>query len=802
MLKRNMFWAGILFLFLFFTSSNSLIAQENGQASDTAVAVAIDNISELYQKSNELDEEGKKLESKLNSLSDVSSFEEDFQALRDSLKKHKQTYSEYNNEIIDVESLVALRGKIRIVAAGLGTIETSVVEQLKNIEASKKDWKSKKGIWQQLQKQKTFDDNKTAKDIFNDAEKIIDNSISRFVGVDASALAFKQKLDETKKEAETLTAELDVSIEKLRSRLFKKSAHAMFSGKFLRDFNENVNTELFTGIAMLENVENDFWAANGWVFILQFVLAVFIGWYFKTVNNDRIKELGLEFLHKNYIASGLFLGTLIGMFFLDSCPAVIKLIYNLILGIAAAVIICGKFDTKREKTNVALIFALFVLSKVCSAINLPMPFLRLFVASASLIGCIYFFKADYTDPNEGEEKPSLLPFRKRILSKLLGIMFLASFICQVSGYSALSNHIFDIALKSVIIGVFAMLIGEVAKGCIALVLKSDVVCRHSKVISLHNDAIVRRCNWFVTVVVVFLAFAAMMATWGFFDNTWHATSSIMALGFTIQDTKVTVGSIIWAILIFYLIICTSWTIRTTLETEYYPKKNIEPGVGISINRLIYYSFICLAIAIAMCIMGISFQSLTVIIGALGVGIGFGLQNIVNNFASGLILLFERSIKVGDIVVVGGTWGTVKHLGLRATVIQTFANAEMIVPNSDLVASTVNNWTMTNRRTRFSVNVGVAYGTDPKMVKQILLDIANAHKNVLKDPAPAVVFTEFGDSSLNFELRCWVADINNHWSTQDDLMYEVDRKFKENNIEIPFPQRDLYIKSLPEVSVKK
>ena len=162
----------------------------------------------------------------------------------------------------------------------------------------------------------------------------------------------------------------------------------------------------------------------------------------------------------------------------------------------------------------------------------------------------------------------------------------------------------------------------------------------------------------------------------------------------------------------------------------------------------------------------------------------------------MILLFERSIKVGDVVVVNGTWGTVKHLGLRATIIQTFANAEMIVPNSDLVSSTVNNWTMTNRRTRFTVKVGVAYGTDPNLVKKVLLEIAEKHSNVLRDPAPGVVFTEFGDSSLNFELRCWVRDIANMWKTQDDVMYEIDRMFKENNISIPFPQRDLYIKEMP------
>ncbi len=367
---------------------------------------------------------------------------------------------------------------------------------------------------------------------------------------------------------------------------------------------------------------------------------------------------------------------------------------------------------------------------------------------------------------------------------------------QIAGYTALANHTFHITLKSVLIALLAWITLDFLKGCIKSFFTNIYIEKYLKKIIPDIALIINQCNTFISIIVIFLVFAGILSAWGFYDNTILGAKSILSLGFTVQDIKITVGNVFWAVFLFYFVLCISWCVRTTLEKNFYPSRNIEEGVGISINRLIYYSFYLLAIAVAMGVLGISFQNLAVIIGALGVGIGFGLQNIVNNFASGLILLFERSIKVGDIVVVNGTWGTVKHMGLRATIVQTFANAEMIVPNSDLVSGTVNNWTMTNRRTRFTIKVGVAYGTDTELVKKVLLKIADEHSIVLRDPAPSVVFTEFGDSSLNFELRCWVRDIANMWKTQDELMYEIDKKFKENNISIPFPQRDLYIKEMP------
>jgi potassium efflux system protein len=177
---------------------------------------------------------------------------------------------------------------------------------------------------------------------------------------------------------------------------------------------------------------------------------------------------------------------------------------------------------------------------------------------------------------------------------------------------------------------------------------------------------------------------------------------------------------------------------------------------------------------------------------LSLGIGFGLQNVVSNFVSGLILLAERPFKVGDWIVAGAVSGTVKKISVRATEIETFQRQSVILPNSDLINSAVGNWTHRNKLGRVEVPIGVAYGSDAKRVHQILLDIARGHPLVLKNPEPFVLFSAFADSSMNFEIRVFLADIGNSAFVQNDLRFAILEAFEREHIDIPFPQRSIRV----------
>lgn len=195
--------------------------------------------------------------------------------------------------------------------------------------------------------------------------------------------------------------------------------------------------------------------------------------------------------------------------------------------------------------------------------------------------------------------------------------------------------------------------------------------------------------------------------------------------------------------------------------------------------------------------GFDFKTLTVVIGALGVGIGFGLQHIINNFVSGIVILFERPISVGDRVVVEGVEGDVVEINARATKVKTNDNIMHIIPNGDFVTKKVINWSHGGATVRSRIAVSVAYGEDPEQVKSALIEVANENNHVLQSPKPDVLFIEFGDSSLNFELRVWTqSHINRPGILKSDLNYSIARKFDELGIEVPYPQRDIYVKELP------
>jgi small-conductance mechanosensitive channel len=221
-----------------------------------------------------------------------------------------------------------------------------------------------------------------------------------------------------------------------------------------------------------------------------------------------------------------------------------------------------------------------------------------------------------------------------------------------------------------------------------------------------------------------------------------------------------------------------------------------------LKTLLHYTVLVAGFALALAIAGVGLSSVAIVIGALGVGIGFGLQNLVNNFASGLILLFERPVRPGDVVVVGGEWGTIRKIGLRSTVILTFDRAELIVPNGDLISEKVTNWTLSDRVARVVLPVGVAYGSDVEKVLRILFEVAESQPEVLEEPPAQALFRGFGESSLDFELRVWLGSIDLRLEVTSALCGALDARFREEGVEIPFPQRDLHLRSVEAEAVRR
>ncbi len=221
------------------------------------------------------------------------------------------------------------------------------------------------------------------------------------------------------------------------------------------------------------------------------------------------------------------------------------------------------------------------------------------------------------------------------------------------------------------------------------------------------------------------------------------------------------------------------------------------GVGNTIATLSYYAIVIAGLMFALLAAGFEVGQLAIVVGALGVGIGFGLQNVVNNFVSGLILMFERPIQPGDAIEVSGTAGTVREIGMRATRLRTFEGADVVVPNGTLLSEKLTNWTLSDLSRRFDVGVGVAYGSEVTQVLSLLLATATDTPKVAASPEPMVLFGGFGESSLDFTVRAWTNDFGNWVATRSALTVRIHEALRAAGIEIPFPQRDLHLRSVSQ-----
>ena len=265
--------------------------------------------------------------------------------------------------------------------------------------------------------------------------------------------------------------------------------------------------------------------------------------------------------------------------------------------------------------------------------------------------------------------------------------------------------------------------------------------------------------------------------------------------FRIGQGNVTLNGISSFIVLLLVIVMVERLIRRYVVKRVLAGTHLDESMRFGIERIIGYLIIVVGFYLAIQNTGIDLSSLAVVAGAIGVGLGFGLQNIISNFISGIIILAERPIAIGDRVEVGGVAGQVAKISLRSTTVVTNDNISIIVPNSQFISETVTNWSHGDPKVQMRVSVGVAYGSDTDKVKEALLAVARAHPKVLADPPPAVFFIEFGDSSLNFELGVWTQEmVRSPRRFRSDLNFAIDRKFREMGIEIPFPQRDLHVRS--------
>ncbi|MCY4542955.1 MAG: mechanosensitive ion channel [Rhodobacteraceae bacterium] len=408
--------------------------------------------------------------------------------------------------------------------------------------------------------------------------------------------------------------------------------------------------------------------------------------------------------------------------------------------------------------------------------------------------CVYrigWHLVDIAQPADDQEEDAGLRGRLLvILARTSLVVALASVTFAVHGYAAGSAYLLLSFINTLISIGMAFAVFKISMEM--YVLASRRVHRR----------FFRSAQGPVTLAVGFVllvaTFVALAYSWGL------STSDVLRIlergqqGIVIGGTAITVGAV--AALIVVLIVGVSLTrlFQTLLQHSVLPNTNLERGAQRALVTASGYVGIGLSIVVAIIVAGLDLSNLAIVAGALSIGIGFGLQNIVSNFVSGIILLSERPINEGDWIECGNVVGTVRKVSVRSTHIETFDRATVVVPNSDLLSSQLQNWTLGNTQGRVIIPVGVAYGTNPKLIERVLLELAEEDEEIIDDPAPAVLFMGFGADSLDFQLRVFLDDISNILDVKSKMNFKISERFAREKIEIPFAQRDVWIRN-PERS---
>ncbi len=378
-----------------------------------------------------------------------------------------------------------------------------------------------------------------------------------------------------------------------------------------------------------------------------------------------------------------------------------------------------------------------------------------------------------------------------IVSNFLLYVFALAVVANIFGFLSLSQIAMQFSVNIMIVSIVTYGMIKVLTG---LVIGVILVGRSNKrkFFDDYWDILEKR----IIQVIVWGGFAVWIIS---ILNVFHLTKPFFDWLFNFLSTKWAIGTIklsIGGLFLFVIILLATYYIskitKLVIEQGVLKKTSLSKGVVSAVSVTVRYFITILGIILALSAVGIDLSQFGLVAGALGVGIGFGMQNIVNNFISGLILIYERPIEVGDTIEVDNLLGQVKNIGIRASNVRTYDGSEVVVPNANLISNELINWTLSDNKRRIDLRIGVAYGSDPNKVIELLKSVPMSHENVLKDPEPAVYFNEFGDSSLNFRVLFWVPyDVG--LSTKSDVAIGIYNILKENNITIPFPQMDVHMK---------
>ena len=646
------------------------------------------DLANIIPKATQLSGDLAMLENSVTGILDISELDEKYTGIEENLKNPAARLQQIkDSKNIKLNKLVEIRKVIERENKLLEKISKPLQETIRRFGVWRNDWQAEKQQWNEWQAALIEDgDLEQLKSIFAKAGGTIDKALGIINSQLGLMLTIQDRAGTIQAKIFSIRAELDALILAARSGVRVTVSPPMFSSGYFSQYSSELWYAFQKGLFETSWIDSRFFDQQGLIVFLQifFSLIVTIAVYRnqKVLNGAR----RWQFLAKRPISAGLLFGTLVFMVFYEyrEFQDTWAFFLTVVGGISFARLIGALYPTSWKSQLVYGLNALFIVTRLLHVILLPLPLIRLYTVLASVAGLVFCLR--WARESGRQKDPAVYGWALRA-----GAFFLAFIIiAEIWGKQGLAEFLFMSLLRATAPVLGFMLFMYMIRGFLERIFRSP---RFQQMALFYGDTdlIIRRLTFFIDAAICgFILLPGVLYIWGAYDDLAGAIKGLLTLGFNLGSQRISLGLVIISTAILYGSFLASSLIQKLLMDQVLAKRRVETGVRVSIARLVHYVLIFVGFVVALLALGFEFTKLTIVLSALGVGIGFGLQGVVNNFVSGLILLFERPVRVGDYIELGGKWTEIKNIGLRATTVQTFDQADVIIPNADLVTNQVTN----------------------------------------------------------------------------------------------------------------
>ncbi|HFE45524.1 MAG TPA: mechanosensitive ion channel [Nannocystis exedens] len=691
------------------------------------------------------------------------------------------------------ERIAQIREQARLQRSEIEREDRTLRARLKSLEDLRAAWIERRSFWRAWRDSLGHETDPSAagRQEFRRALATIGRVLDEGNATTSRLLGHQRALAEVRRDLLSLEIHADELIRRGDRLRWTRDAPALFSASYTRRLFAVSSDEIREGIAGTPGIDPAFLDRVRWVLLMHIGLC--IGFALLLTRVRRHLDSGGSTsggLLMGPWRTGIFVATATVSFLYQPMPGVWEAGMLVILALTGAAL-APKLLPRGERGLAYLLAVVYPPLFLLGVVAFPAPLVRLLLVVLCMVGSPLLLRE--------ARRERVQSLRSRVFKAGLYLgsaELLVALIAQIAGFERFARWLVESLIATAFVIYVVIILFELGSGVGAALSRVEARADAS-FLERAGARFSSQLRWVFRAMMLVGAVFYAGSIWGFIDSATEIGEKLASLELRGGELHVRLGSLVLASITIYLAFVLSWAVRTLLDIHVFEPRRVEAGVGESIKIIFHYTVVVFGVFAGLAALGISLQSFALVFGALGVGIGFGLQNIVGNFFSGLILLFERPVRVGDTVVIAGDMGVVRKIGLRSTIVLATDHTEIIVPNSDLISEKVINWTLSHRRARIVVKIGVAYGSDVAQVLGILEAAGRRHPLTIEHPPTRVLFVGFGESSLNFELWTWIRDADDRFRVPSELYRQIEAEFRTQGIVIPFPQRDLHLRTVEE-----